>query len=46
MREIPLDKGKVALVDAVDFARVDALHWWALQPRKGGIWYACARIGP
>ena len=42
MKLIPLTKGKVALVDDTDAARVDGQNWHAVV--KSGIWYAAARI--
>lgn len=40
MKEIPLTKGKVAIVDDEDFDRVSAFKWQACESEKGG-WYAC-----
>lgn len=41
-REIPLTKGKVALVDAKDFERVSAVKWHAHRSNPAGRakWYA------
>lgn len=38
-REIPLTQGKVALIDAADFERVNQYKWYA-RLAKSGIWYA------
>ena len=38
VRQIPLTRGKVALVDAADFERVAALEWFAVC--SNGRWYA------
>lgn len=38
-KEIPLTKGKVALVDDEDFARVNQFKWHAICP-KNRAWYA------
>lgn len=38
MREIPLTKGKVALVDDSDFLKISEHKWQAMQKRD--IWYA------
>lgn len=38
MREIPLTKGKVALVDDSDFESLSNLRWQAMQKRN--LWYA------
>lgn len=38
---IPLTQGQVAIVDEVDFERVNAYRWWAYwQPRIGGFYAA------
>lgn len=39
-REIPLTKGKVALVDDADFEAVSQHKWHACQNKKTDIWYA------
>lgn len=41
-RKIPLTQGKRALVDDVDYARVNALAWHAVRIR--GKWYAARRV--
>ena len=38
MREIPLSKGKVALVDDGDFERLSAFRWHAIH--RGNSWHA------
>ena len=42
MKEIPLTKGKVALVDGVDYPRVAAFRWYAVETKN--TFYA-ARLG-
>jgi hypothetical protein len=42
MREIPLTKGKVALLDDADFGAVGGLRWYA--NRLGDNWYAYRRV--
>jgi hypothetical protein len=39
MREIKLNKGKVALVDDFDYERVNQYQWHAVNP-KNDTWYA------
>jgi len=39
MREVPLTKGRVALVDDEDYERVAALKWYVAGSRRR-IWYA------
>lgn len=39
MKEIPLTREKIALVDDSDFARVICYKWYA-YPEQGGHWYA------
>jgi hypothetical protein len=41
--KIPLTQGKIAIIDAQDYARVCAHSWWAFQ-RSPSLWYAQARI--
>ena len=38
MKELPLTRGKIALVDDDDFATLSAYAWVAINPR--GYWYA------
>jgi hypothetical protein len=43
MREIPLTRGKVALVDDADFEAVSAFKWYAYPHRN--TWYAARKNG-
>lgn len=43
MREIPLSKGKVALVSDEDYERVSQFKWHASLESRGTKWYACRR---
>jgi hypothetical protein len=40
MKEIPLTKGKVALVDDEDYEQVNAFKWHAKLAQNNGRWYA------
>lgn len=40
MREIPLTKGKIALVSDEDYERVAAFRWCASNESRGTKWYA------
>src|ERR1700722_12732827 len=42
MREIPLTKGQVALIDDCDFDRI-ASHKWCAQAHESAGFYACRR---
>jgi hypothetical protein len=45
IRLIPLTKGRVAVVDAEDYARISAHLWWAHRAGKHrDTWYACRTI--
>jgi AP2 domain/HNH endonuclease len=44
LREIPLTKSKVALVDDEDFDLVSEHSWYAHDKRDGGLFYARASI--
>jgi hypothetical protein len=39
MKEIPLTRGKVALVDDADYARISQFKWYA-HVNRAGNWYA------
>lgn len=40
MREVPISRGMVALVDDVDYERVSILSWNAMKPARSHTWYA------
>jgi hypothetical protein len=40
MREIPLTKGRSAVVDDEDYAALAGLKWRAFECKSGGKWYA------
>lgn len=44
VKEIPLTKGMVALVDEEDYARVAAFKWHASKRRRDKCWYATRSI--
>ena len=44
-REIPLTRGKVAIIDAADYERVSGYKWHACRPSKLNIWYARSHVG-
>lgn len=43
-REIPLTKGKVAIVDAADYDWLNQWKWHAQIRRRTGLWYAHRKI--
>lgn len=43
MKEIPLTRGKTALVDDDDYEELSQHKWYAMTSR--GLWYAVRRIG-
>jgi hypothetical protein len=45
MKEIPLNKGKVALVDDDDYERVMQFRWFAWNKPNSDIWYAIRANG-
>jgi len=44
VREIPLSRGMVALVDECDYERVSQFKWYAMKHPKRKIWYAARNI--
>lgn len=44
--ELPLTKGKVALISPEDLKLVDKYPWHARQNRRGGKWYAYTTLPP
>lgn len=44
MKTISLTKGKVAIIDDIDYQRVKSVKWYARQNRTGN-WYAARKIG-
>lgn len=43
-REIPLTKGKVAIVDDEDFHTLNQWKWYASNESRGTKWYAIRRV--
>ena len=46
MKEVPLNHGKVALVDDADFPAVSQLRWIARKTANSNIWYAHTTTKP
>lgn len=44
MKEIPLTRGKVAIVDDEDFERLSKWKWHAMKNSGSGIWYAARAV--
>jgi hypothetical protein len=42
MKEIPLTKGQIALVDDEDYERCRVLKWSAIQPHEGYYYASCS----
>lgn len=45
MKEVPLSRGLVALVDDEDYGLVSQIKWHAAKGGRGGRWYATACLG-
>ncbi|OPY76757.1 MAG: AP2 domain protein [Syntrophorhabdus sp. PtaU1.Bin153] len=44
MIEIPLSRGKIALIDDEDYALISPYKWWASKDRSGKLWYATTTL--
>ena len=45
MKVIPLNQGKYAIVDDIDYERVSALKWYVNQSGRDKTWYAITNTG-
>lgn len=42
--EIPLTKGKIAIIDDLDYPITAAFKWWSVRSRTNDRWYAATKI--